>query len=69
MDPKVTEEELRKTIYNLLNNKVPGPDNIPNEVLKALNELITPGLAEVVSNIFQTGKLPYSLKQSTTVVL
>ena len=45
VEPTVTIEELQGILRRLPNNKAPGPDGIPNEVLKALEPTIDQGLA------------------------
>ena len=65
----VTTEELIDIIGTLPNGKAPGPDMIPNEALKALKDVIAPGLAATITQLLQSGDLPAILKESTTVVL
>jgi len=67
--PTVTTEELQGILRWLPNNKAPGPDGIPNEVLKALEPTIDQGLAHAMSTALAGGSLPYRYKESTTIVL
>jgi hypothetical protein len=69
MDHEVLEETVLATLRGLPSGKAPGPDRIPNEALKQLKKEIAPGLAKAITHIFNTGKIPTCLKQSTTVVL
>lgn len=65
----VTAEQVEQTINRLPNGKAPGPDNIPNEALKAVAPLIKEDLARAISKCFDSGSTPESFRESTTVVL
>ena len=69
IDEEVTLEEIRGLLNSLPNNKAPGPDEIPNEILKALGPTIEQGLAGAISEAFASGSLPSRYNESTTVVL
>jgi len=67
--PTVTAEQVEKAIHRLPNGKAPGPESIPNEVLKELAPVIKDDLARAISNCFASGATPRSFRESTTVVL
>ncbi len=69
MSPAVSEKELREILQRLPNGKAPGPDGIPNETLRSLADTVSADLADTISQIFEAGDLPATLKESTTVVL
>jgi len=69
MEMDVTNEELGVVIRRLPNRKAPGPDGIVNEVWKGLGNDFQSALAQTITGILRSGKLPSSLKESTTVVL
>jgi len=69
ISPIISIEEINKLITSLLNRKAPGPDGIPNKVLKVVALVIAKDLAEAASYYFTNGIIPKSLKESITVVL
>ena len=66
---EVTEQEMEEVLTNLPMGKTPGPDGIPNEVLRALSTEIAAGLAHGTSKVFAEGKLPDQFKESITITL
>ena len=65
----ITLEEVKKVIQKFLNRKAPGPDSIPNEILKIIASTIKEDLAQAVSELLQTGNIPNSYKESITAVI
>ena len=47
LDAEFTYEELRSAIFSQKNNKSPGIDNIPSEIIKASYEFISPFLIKI----------------------
>jgi hypothetical protein len=69
VSPEVTQEEIADILKNLPSGKAPGPDGIPNEVLKALSPEISEGLAHAISKLFAVGTLPGRYKESVIITL
>ena len=65
----ISAEQIEQAIHRLPNGKAPGPDNIPNEVLKVVAPFIKDDLAQAISKCFTKGATPGSFRESTTVVL
>ncbi len=65
----VTPDEIKETIRKLPNGKAPGPDSIPNEVLKLIAPTVAENLAQAVTELLQTGNIPSSYKESVTAVI
>jgi reverse transcriptase-like protein/retrotransposon-encoded endonuclease len=65
----VTKEEIEQLIRKLPNGKAPGPDGIPNEILKVIAPMISGYLAQAINTLLVEGQLPGYLKESITIVL
>ena len=65
----ITPAQLATVVNRLPNKRAPGPDRIPNEILKILIPEILDQLAQVLSSLLASGTLPDSFRVSTTVVL
>jgi hypothetical protein len=65
----VTQEELETVIQRLPNSKVPGPDGIPNEILKTIAPLVSEDLAGAITQCFACRLLLVQYKESTMVTL
>lgn len=64
-----TRAQIVRTIGKLAAYKAPGPDGIPNVVLKETSELITDHLYYIFKAIFDLDVYPEEWRESTTVVL
>ena len=62
-----SEDDLKKTIGKLKNRKAHGPDGIPNELIKYGGDPLSNELTTLFNKILQTGKIPTSWKESTTI--
>ena len=65
----VTKQELLRVVKQLPTGRAPGPDRIPNEILKLIIPSLADDLAQAISQRFASGSLPRDFKNSTTVVL
>ncbi|MBW0486188.1 hypothetical protein O181_025903, partial [Austropuccinia psidii MF-1] len=67
--PPVTEEEVMRTISSLPNRKAPGPDGIPNELIKIAKTLLTPPLTCIFNMCLRQGLFPTHWKNSCTAII
>lgn len=67
--PSITKEEIKKAIHNSKNNKAPGPDEIPSEILKLLDERGITTLHKIFNIIYETGHYPEQWLCSTFIPL
>ena len=58
MDEPPTIDEVKKAIDSLKNGKAPGPDGIPGEVYKCLDEEALQRLLEIFDICWQAGGVP-----------
>jgi len=65
----VSKEEMEAILRALPAGKAPGPDGIPNEVLKILAPEISKGLAHAVSKLLAGDTMPIRFRESTTLAL
>ena len=65
----VTPDKIEEAIHKFPNGKAPGPDSIPNEILKIIALIIKEDLAQAVSELLRTGNIPNSYKESITAVI
>ena len=64
-----TREEVTNAIKSLKNNKAPGPDGIPAELLKNGGDDLISFLHEMILEIWRTEKLPDSWMEGALVSL
>ncbi len=65
----VTPDEIIKIIKDTLNGRAPGPDGIPNEILKVITPEIAEDLAQATSTLLEQGNIPISFKESITATI
>ena len=65
----VTELEVEATLGKLANEKAPGPDMIPNWMLKNCRKTLAKALTDLFNGCLSTGYHPTSYKESLTIVL
>ena len=58
LDLEFSEDELRKVIFSLTNNKSAGIDSITGEVLKALFEFTSPFLLLLYNRMLSSSEYP-----------
>ena len=57
-DADFTESEIREAIFSQKENKSPGIDNLPSEILKASYDYIAPFLLTVYNRLLNTDEYP-----------
>ncbi|MBW0553652.1 hypothetical protein O181_093367 [Austropuccinia psidii MF-1] len=67
--PPVTNDEVLGTISTLPNKKAPGPDGIPNELIKIAEPLLTPHLTHLFNSCLRQGGFPTQWKGSNTAII
>lgn len=67
--PKMIHHEIFQTIIDLNTKKAPRPDQIPNEVLKAIARKICSYLKQIFNNSFRLGHYFSYFKESIIVIL
>ena len=65
----ITAEQVQRHIGGLSPYKAPGPDGIPNIVLKTCTDILTPYLVPIFQAVLKMQSYPDSWKESTTCVL
>jgi ribonuclease HI len=65
----ITADQIRRHIGGLSPYKAPGPDGIPNVVLKMCADIITPYLVSIFRAVLKLQLYPDSWKESTTCIL
>ena len=60
---------LQKVLSHLSNNKTPGPDEIPNELLKHLPASMQDAIHQLFVLMWMTGTTPDACKESETILL
>ena len=55
---KITEEGVLKLLRNILKSKAPGPDSIPNRVLKECATQLAPSITVIFQKSVDSGRLP-----------
>jgi hypothetical protein len=63
----ITITELQKILGKVKNHKAPGPDNIPAEAYKWMDEDSLTQLAALFNRILHTGQIPTEWSQATVV--
>ena len=68
-EPEVMEAEVEWAIKQLKDNKAPGQDGIPIEMVKAGDGVMTKTITKICNNIWTTGKWPADWKSSVFIPL
>jgi ribonuclease HI len=67
--PIITEAQVKRAIDRLAPNKAPGPDTIPNSVLKKCYPQLKEHLIFLAQASLQTGHFPTLFKETVTVIV
>ncbi|MBW0516042.1 hypothetical protein O181_055757 [Austropuccinia psidii MF-1] len=65
----ITEDEVVNTIASLPNKKAPGPDGIPNELIKLSNLILTQPLTDLYNLCLRQGHYPEKWKEAQTTII
>ncbi|KAI0997925.1 hypothetical protein K3495_g10264 [Podosphaera aphanis] len=65
----ITSAEIEEILGQLPSDKAPGPDGIPNRLLKNCKETLSKVLADLFNACLTHGYHPKGFKESTTIVL
>ena len=60
LDSKITEQEVRRAVFNQKNGKASGPDEISAEIIKASYEYISSFLVSIYNKLFENAQYPDS---------
>lgn len=66
---EITVKDIQSALRRLANDKAPGPDQIPNRVLKAAEAWLTPHLYKLYNATVRIGYHPKAWKEATTLAL
>ena len=66
-EPNILESEVRKAIQQINNNKAPGCDDIPIELIKAGDEEMVKMITKLCQIVWDTGRWPSDWKKSVFV--
>jgi len=66
---EVTKEDIQTEIKKLKPDKAPGPDNIPNRMLKLAAEELAPALALITQACYALRHHPAACKETITVIV
>jgi Reverse transcriptase (RNA-dependent DNA polymerase) len=69
IDEEIEEKEIHEALQHVANDKAPGPDQIPNRVLKSAEEWLTPHLYKVFNATVRIGYHPKAWKAAITLAL
>jgi exonuclease III len=68
-DEQIQEKEIHEALQRVANDKAPGPDKIPNRILKNIETWLIPHLLIVFNASFRIGYHPKAWKASITLAL
>ena len=74
LNTNISEEEIKYAITYLKNNKSPGIDGIPAELIKACKDILSPDITIILNYIIEnvsfllTGSLVFDLRYTNLVV-
>ena len=67
--PAILKEEVENALKTMKQGKAKGPDDIPTEVIIALEDLGIIETTKLMNNIYDTGEIPEDMKKSVFIAL
>lgn len=64
LEAEVSEEEIRKVLFTMSNNKSPGQDGFPCEFFKTTWSVLSQDFTTAVQSVFSFGFLPKGVNSS-----
>lgn len=65
----IDEDEIQTALRRVASKKAPGPDQIPNSILKAASLWLVPRLAPIFTAALRLGYHPHEWKRAVTLIL
>ena len=65
----ILEDEVRFALSKMKNNKAPGPDDMPSELISALEEVGIKEVTKLLNTIYDTGEIPTDTKKSIYIAI
>ncbi|MBW0571030.1 hypothetical protein O181_110745 [Austropuccinia psidii MF-1] len=66
---KITVDEIRTNVKTLSNKKSPGPDGIPNKLIKIAWHLIVERISDLFNDCLTIGHFLTSSKRASTIII
>lgn len=67
--PEITNEEARHSLKNMKNGKATGPDTMPIELMKLINENNIQIITDLFNLIYKSGTIPKEWLVSTFIAI
>ena len=67
--PLILEDEVQKALTKMKKGKAAGPDDIPSEMITALNEIGIKEVTKLLNLIYTTGEIPADMKKSVYIAI
>lgn len=65
----IMEDEVRHALSKMKSGKAPGPDDIPSELITALDEVGIKAVTKLLNNIYDTGEILTDMKKSIYIAI
>lgn len=69
LEAEATDEEIRKVLFAMPNNKSPGPDGYPCEFFKAVWSVVSQDFIIAVQSVFRFGFLPKGINSTIPALI
>ncbi|GFO03295.1 RNA-directed DNA polymerase from mobile element jockey-like [Plakobranchus ocellatus] len=63
------EDDMRYALSKVKSDKAPGPDDIPSELITALDEVGIKAVKQLLNNIYDTEEIPTYMKKSIYIAI